>query len=125
FQIVQDPEYQYVYDEVELAFVDALQRAAARWNVEAVDSWVWRPFDEPSLIAVVTLVDRGRSEVATLGVHLFNGRVRGGLLHNLLYELLDGETRCALDISGTVEDLAAECAVWFERLLRKPIVRHE
>lgn len=106
----------------EHAFLAALQHAAAQWDVGYAASWAIRDEEEhPCLLAVVTLSDPVRRvSLGQYGVHYRNERARGDLLHDCLHELPDEPTQLALDASGSPEHVAAECAAWFEAILRKP-----
>jgi hypothetical protein len=106
----------------EHAFIAALQQTTAQWDVEYAASWVRRDEDEhPCLIAVVTLSDPVENVMrAEFGVHYRGGRAQGDLLHSCLHELPDEPTPSALDVTGSPEEVAAECAAWFEKILRTP-----
>jgi hypothetical protein len=107
----------------ETAFLEALREAAGRWSVPAAGSWSGRGETEPSLLAVVSFIDReARVSLGDFGVHVLDGRARGDQLHNQLYTLPEEPTGFALDVTGPPQQLAAECAKWFEALLGRPIV---
>ncbi|EOD63883.1 hypothetical protein [Amycolatopsis vancoresmycina] len=107
----------------ETAFLAALREAAGRWPVPFAGSWAARGETEPSLLAVVSLIDsEARVSLGDFGVHVLGDRARGDLLHNQLYTLPDEPTGFAIDVTGPPQQLAAECAKWFEALLSKPVV---
>jgi hypothetical protein len=108
----------------EQAFLTALQQAAAQWAVGYAASWANRDEEEhPCLLAVVSISDRVRNvQLAEFGVHYRDGHAQGDLLHSCLHELPDEPTPDALDVRGDPGQVAAECAAWFESILRRPVV---
>ncbi|MFK0238967.1 hypothetical protein [Streptomyces vinaceus] len=114
------------FDKAELAFAAALREQAASWDVPHAYSWVGRPEDDSSLLAVIGLSDEGRRmSLIDIGVHLVGSSVRGDSLHNQLYFLPDQPTSLSMNATGSPQELAQRTAAWFENLLRKPVVRHE
>ncbi|MEU4521557.1 hypothetical protein AB0F52_22945 [Amycolatopsis sp. NPDC024027] len=104
----------------EQAFLAALQQASAQWDFEHASSWASRREDEhPCLIAVARVSNPVKSFLlAEFGVHYRDGRAQGDLLHICLHELPEEPTPSALDVTGGPEELAAECAAWFGKILR-------
>ncbi|EME63349.1 hypothetical protein [Amycolatopsis decaplanina] len=96
---------------------------AALWDVGHAASWAIRDEEEhPCLIAVVSLNDSlKRVSLGEFGVHYQDQHARGDLLHGCLHELPDEPTPFSLDVSGAPEHVAAECAAWFETILRRPV----
>lgn len=111
----------------EQAFLAALQQASAQWDFEHTSSWATRDeYEHPCLIAVVRLSDPVKNLLlAEFGVHYRDGRAQGDQLHICLHELPEEPTPSALDVTGGPEELAAECAAWFETILRKHIVHQQ
>jgi hypothetical protein len=111
----------------EHAFITALQQATAQWDVGYAASWASRDEEEhPCLIAVLTLSDSVKNlSLGEFGVHYRDGRARGDRLHSCLHELPDEPTPFALDVSGVPEQVAAECAAWFETILRRPVLHQQ
>ncbi|MFF1614690.1 hypothetical protein ACFVYA_43600 [Amycolatopsis sp. NPDC058278] len=111
----------------EQAFLAALQQASAQWDFENTASWAARDeYEHPCLIAVVTLSDPVKNVMrAEFGVHYRDGRAQGDLLHSCLHELPDEPTPSGLDVTGSPEEVAAACAAWFEKTLRRPFVYQE
>ncbi|MEQ0565827.1 hypothetical protein ABJI51_42690 [Amycolatopsis sp. NEAU-NG30] len=106
----------------EQAFLTALQQAAVQWDVGYAASWANRDEEEhPCLLAVVSISDRN-VQLAEFGVHYRDGHAQGDLLHSCLHELPDEPTPDALDVRGEPGQVAAECAAWFESILRRPVV---
>ena len=121
-----DPDDEFEFDEAEFAFTERLGELAASWTVPWADSWVGRPEDDSSLLAVVRLSDPVRRlSLVDIGVHVTGSTLRGDRLHNQLYFLPDEPTRLATKATGTPRQLAEHAAVWFEAVLREPIVRYE
>jgi hypothetical protein len=104
----------------EQAFLAALQQASAQWDFEHASSWAARDEDDhPCLIAVVMLSDPVKNVLRDeFGVHYRDGRAQGDLLHSCPHELPEEPTPSALDVTGGPEQVAAECAAWFEKILR-------
>ncbi|WP_037305601.1 hypothetical protein [Amycolatopsis orientalis] len=107
----------------EQLFLGGLQQAAARWDVGYAASWAIRDEEEhPCLIAAVSLSDPDRRiGLGEFGVHYRDQHAQGDLLHSCLHELPDEPTPIALDVGGTPEEVAVECAAWFETILRRPV----
>lgn len=110
----------------EHAFITALQQATARWDVDYAASWASRDEEHPCLIAVVSLSDSVKKvSLGEFGVHYRDGRAQGDRLHSCVHGLPDEPTPFALDVSGDPEQVAAECAAWFETILRRPVIHHQ
>ncbi len=111
----------------EQAFLTALQQATARWDVGYAATWASRCEEEhPCLIVAASLSDSVKNVMlAEFGVHYGDGRAQGDQLHICLHELPEEPTPFALDVSGGPEELAAECAAWFEKILSKPGVHQQ
>ncbi|WP_285735562.1 hypothetical protein [Kitasatospora phosalacinea] len=121
-----DPEDEFGFSAAELAFAAALRERAGSWTVPPAYSWVGRPEDDSSLLAVVGLSDRdNRISLADIGVHLIGSTVRGDRLHNQLHYLPDRPTDLAMEATGSSGELAEAAATWFEAVLLRPVVRHE
>ncbi|MEV0220312.1 hypothetical protein [Streptomyces sp. NPDC050704] len=127
---VEDPqeydEEPWDFDEAELAFLAALRARAAVWQVPPAPSTVGRPEDEASLLVYVCLLDAER--LVALGewaVYFFGTYVRAGKVCDQLFNLHEPPERGSFRASGTVDELAQQCADWFESLLSRPVVRTE
>ncbi|MEV5881476.1 hypothetical protein AB0L74_01860 [Streptomyces sp. NPDC052020] len=127
---VEDPE-EYGedpldFDEAELTFLAALRTRAATWRMPWAPSGVSRPEDDSSLLVWVSLLDEERSLIlGEWAVHFYGARVRAGKVSDQLFNLHESPERGYFKASGTAVELALRCADWFERLLRRPVVRAE
>jgi hypothetical protein len=77
-----------------------------------------------SLIISDYLAERPIMELIAFGIHFTGNGVRGGRLHNQIYYLSGNTPSLSLDVRGDIDMLATKTAVWFETVLRRPIVLH-
>ncbi|GAA0350419.1 hypothetical protein NE235_26595 [Actinoallomurus spadix] len=123
---IDDPANEWGFDAVESAFAARLRELAGSWEVAYAHSWVGRPEDDASLLAVISLSDEPRGlSLVDIGVHVVGSTLRGDRLHNQLYFLPDRPTSLATEAAGSPAHLAEHAAQWFEAILRKPVVRYE
>ncbi|MGW1772403.1 hypothetical protein [Streptomyces sp. NPDC002104] len=112
------------FGAAELAFLAVLRARAAEWRVPSAPSQVGRPEDESSLLVHVSLHDEARRLVlGEWAVHFYGTHVRAGKVRDQLFTLHESPERGFFRASGTVEELADQCAGWFESLLSRPVVR--
>ncbi|MEU4878056.1 hypothetical protein [Streptomyces sp. NPDC021608] len=121
---IDGPVDAWEFDEAELAFATRLRALAERWDVPFASSWVGRPEDDSSLLAVVTL-GTSRLSLADFGVHVTGSTMRGDRLDNPLHFLPERPTSYSIEVTGSPDEHAERAAQWFETILRKPVVRHE
>ncbi|MFD5121242.1 hypothetical protein [Streptomyces sp. NPDC058385] len=121
---IDDPVGELEIDEAELAFAARLRALAGCWDVPFASSWVGRPEDDSSLLAVVTLA-ASQLSLADFGVHITGSTMRGDRLHDQLYFLPERPTSFSMEVTGSPAELAERAAEWFETILRKPVVRYE
>ncbi|WP_427921492.1 hypothetical protein [Streptomyces sp. cg40] len=125
---VDDLDDDFEFTDAERDFAAALRRHCTAWAPGDITGEVGRPEDWESLLAYVSLSDRGAVEprqhlsLINLGVHLVGDRVRGDRLHSQLYTLPDQPSAWALDATGPADQLAQAAADWFRAVLDKPIV---
>jgi hypothetical protein len=128
--VVEDPqedgEEPWDFDSSELAFITALQNQAASWRVPFAHSNVGRPEDDSSLLVHVSLSDSERSLIlGEWAVHFHGTHVRAGKVCDQLFNLHETPERGFFRASGTPEQLAERCAIWFETVLSRPVIRME
>ncbi|WP_432181924.1 hypothetical protein [Streptomyces sp. NBC_00063] len=121
---IDDPVGELEIDEAELAFAARLRALAGCWDVPFASSWVGRPEDDSSLLAVVTLA-ASQLSLADFGVHITGSTMRGDRLHDQLSFLPERPTSFSMEVTGSPAELAERAAEWFETILRKPVVRYE
>jgi len=124
--VIDDPDGEFGFSAAEIAFAAELRERAGSWTVPFAHSWVGRPEDDSSLLALVALGDQGYGiSLVDIGVHVVDFAVRGDRLDSQLHFLPDQPTNLAMEATGSPRELAEHAAAWFEAVLRKPIVRHE
>ncbi|MGC0334931.1 hypothetical protein RKD23_008008 [Streptomyces sp. SAI-170] len=128
--VVDDPQEDgdepWDFDAGELVFISALQARAASWRVPLTYSSVGRPEDDSSLLVHVSLSDHERRLIlGEWAVHFHGTYVRAGKVCDQLFNLHETPESGFLCASGTAEQLAEQCATWFETVLSRPVIRME
>ncbi|MFI8391896.1 hypothetical protein [Streptomyces sp. NPDC085540] len=108
----------------ELAFLKALRAHASTWTVPWTYNSVARPEDESSLLVHVDLSDDGDGPIlGEWAVHFYGTHVRAGRVGDQLFNLDEAPERGFFQATGTMEELAEQCAAWFETVLSRPVSR--
>ncbi|MGW3325403.1 hypothetical protein [Streptomyces virginiae] len=107
----------------ELAFVIALRAHAASWTVPWSYSSVARPEDESSLLLHVAISDN--CVLGQWAVHFYGTHVQAGWVCDQLFNLDERPEAGFFEATGTIEELAERCAVWFESVLGRPVTREQ
>ncbi|MEU7378606.1 hypothetical protein AB0A91_01070 [Streptomyces sp. NPDC042207] len=128
--VVEDPqedgEEPWDFDAGELAFIATLQARAASWRVPPAYSSVGRPEDDSSLLVHISLSDSERRLIlGEWAVHFHGTHVRAGKVCDQLFNLHETPEHGFFHASGTAEQLAEQCATWFETVLSRPVIRME
>ncbi|MFC3893183.1 hypothetical protein ACFOWZ_17045 [Lentzea rhizosphaerae] len=112
---LEDPED---FTESERAFAAALRARATSWSAEKASSDLV-PSEDGPLIAAVSLSDDVLFE--EFGVHFHGDRLVGDRFV-CGWDLPEQPSEYGLTAEGTIDELAAASAAWFEKLLSKPVV---
>ncbi|MFE5863103.1 hypothetical protein ACFQ77_21525 [Streptomyces virginiae] len=107
----------------ELAFLEALRAHAASWTAPWTYHDVARPEDESSLLLYVSIGD-DRS-LGRWAVHYYGTHVQAGWVCDDLFSLDERPASGFFEATGTIEELAERCAVWFEAVLSRPVTREQ
>ncbi|MFJ1653221.1 hypothetical protein ACIOC2_17865 [Streptomyces sp. NPDC088337] len=126
--VVEDPqedgEEPWDFDAGELAFIATLQARAASWRVPPAYSSVGRPEDDSSLLVHISLSDSERRLIlGEWAVHFHGTHMRAGKVCDQLFNLHETPENGFFHASGTAEQLAEQCATWFETVLSRPVIR--
>lgn len=91
-----------------------------------MDTFIVRPDADSGLVACMD-VDAPDEPLNLLvaGIRVSGNRLQGDRVHNQLYTLPDRPTSLAIVADGSMPQLVETAAAWFERILRRPIARHE
>ncbi|MEV0195799.1 hypothetical protein [Nonomuraea sp. NPDC050691] len=109
--------------EAQRAFMAHIETRTSEW---LADIWLERTDEGCFPVLLVDLNSADENLVLlTAGIRVEDHRIHGDKLHSQLFSLPDEPTGLALIATGSPEELADRTTEWFDRLMRRQVVRHE